>query len=397
MDVKFLDLTRQYEILKKELEPAILRCAMNGNYIGGSVVQEFEDSFAKYIGVKYAVAVNSGTDALAIALRAIGISEGDEVITTPFTFFATAEAIVSVKAIPVFVDVEESTYNIDVNAIEEKISSRTKAILPVHIFGQPANMDEINKIAVKYNLKVIEDACQAAGAAIYGKRAGGLGTIGCFSFFPTKNLGAFGDGGMITTNEENLAVIARAIREHGSGVNGAKAYKLFGYEYTDIGTVEKQTVLYTPHKYFNYIIGVNSRLDAIQAAVLSIKLKYLDEFNQKRNEIADRYYEGLNTLKEIILPECKEGIYHVRHQFVFRCEEKYKLIEYLGEHHVGAASFYPIPLHLQKALSYLGYKEGDLPVAEKITKETVCIPIYPELKKEEQEYVLRTIYAFYQH
>ena len=223
MQVKILDLQRQYQKIREEVEAAVCRQMQSGQYIMGKAVTDFEKKFAEYVGVKHAIAVNSGTDALVIALRATGIRTGEEVITTPFTFFATAEAIAAIGAIPVFVDVCEDTYNIDPAKIEEKITKKTKAILPVHIFGQPAEMDEINVIAKKYNLVVIEDACQAAGAEYKGMKAGALGKMGCFSFFPTKNLGAFGDGGMITTNDDELNIICRAMREHGAAQNGAKA------------------------------------------------------------------------------------------------------------------------------------------------------------------------------
>ncbi len=222
MEVKILDLTRQYAIMRDKIEKAVCEQMESGMYIGGKAVSDFEEKFAAYIGVKHAVSVNSGTDSLVIGLKALGIKKGDEVITTPFTFFATAEAIAMVGAVPVFVDVKEDTYNIDPDKIEEKITKRTKAILPVHIFGQPADMKQIGEIADRYKLSVIEDACQAVGSSVYGKKSGSIGDIGCFSFFPTKNMGAFGDGGMITTNDDSTAIICRALKEHGMAQNGAQ-------------------------------------------------------------------------------------------------------------------------------------------------------------------------------
>lgn len=394
MKVNLLDLSRQYLVVKDEVEPAINELMASGMYIMGQVVEEFENQLAEYLGVKYAVAVNSGTDALIIALKAIGIKAGDEVITTPFTFFATAEAIASVGAIPVFVDVEEITYNIDISKIEEKITKKTKAILPVHIFGHPVKMKELCEIAEKYNLKVIEDCCQAIGAEYNDVKVGGLGDIGCFSFFPTKNLGAFGDGGIITTQDEKMAIICRALREHGMAQNGAKArYYLEGTQ-DDLQGVSSMEGLYNPYKYYNYLIGGNSRLDAMQAKILSIKLKYLDEFNHKRRCIAEFYDKEMSNCKSIILPQFDNNVIPVWHQYAVRCARKDQLGNFLAQHQIASGAFYPIPLHLQKAFIYLGYKKGDLPIAEKLAKETVCLPIFPELQKEELEYVVWKIKEF---
>jgi len=395
MEVKLLDLTRQYELIKDKVEPAMCKQMQSGMYIMGSAVTDFEQKFASYIGVKHAIAVNSGTDALVIALRALGIKEGDEVITTPFTFFASAETIALVGAIPIFVDIEEDTYNIDPYKIEEKITNKTKAILPVHIFGHPSNMEEICAIAKKHNISVIEDACQAVGAEYDGKKVGTIGDVACFSFFPTKNLGAFGDGGMITTNNDNTAIICRALREHGMAQNGAKArYVLDGIEDELAGTIAPDG-LYNPYKYYNYIIAYNSRLDALQAVVLSIKLDYLNEFNSKRTKIAEYYEKELKNCNGIITPKVKCDVKAVWHQYAFRCSEKDEIGNYLAYKKVGSAAFYPVPLHLQKAFTYLGYKEGDFPVAEMITKQTVCLPIFPELEQEELEYVVECIKEFF--
>ena len=395
MNVKILDLTRQYEEIREKVESAVVEQMRSGMYIGGSAVTEFEKRFAGYIGTKHAIALNSGTDALVIALKALGIGEGDEVITTPFTFFATAETIAMAGATPVFVDVEEDTYNIDAGKIEEKITKRTKAILPVHIFGQPADMEKIRKIADRHSLYVIEDACQAVGSAIGDKKAGAWGDAACFSFFPTKNLGAFGDGGMITTDSDEIDVICRAYREHGSAQNGAIARSILQGVEERLEEDRPGDALYNPYKYFNYPIAYNSRLDAIQARILNIKLDYLDGFNARRTEIARIYNEALSDVPEIDIPAVRDGVLPVWHQYAFRCSDKDAMGEFLSSRGVGSAAFYPVPLHLQKAFDYLGYREGDLPIAEKITRQTVCLPVFPELTQDEQAYVISSVKDFY--
>lgn len=395
MNVKILDLTRQYQNMQEEVTKAVCEQMQSGQYIMGKAVSDFERTFAEYIGVKHAIAVNSGTDALVIALRSAGVKPGDEVITTPFTFFATAEAVAAIGAVPVFVDVRESTYNIDPAEIEEKITEKTKAILPVHIFGQPVNMDAVNEIAKKYNLIVIEDACQAVGAEYKGKRAGALGKLGCFSFFPTKNLGAYGDGGMITTDDDDLDTICRAMREHGAAQNGAKARFLLEGISDELKGESSGDALYNPYKYYNYLIAYNSRLDALQAVVLNVKIKYLREFNKKRTEIAEYYNSAFAGIEDIVTPKVREGT-SVWHQYALCCSYKDRLGDFLASKSVGSAAFYPVPLHLQKAFAYLGYQEGDLPVAEKLSKRTVCLPIYPELTREEQDYVIECVKEFYE-
>lgn len=395
MNIKILDLTRQYKIIQEKIEKAVLEQMRSGNYIGGSAVIDFESKFAKYVGVKHAIGLNSGTDALVIALKALGISQGDEVITTPFTFFATAESVAMVGAIPVFVDVEENTYNIDASKIEEKITDKTKAILPVHIFGQPANMTEIKAIAKKHNLYVIEDACQAVGSAIGDDKIGSIGDAACFSFFPTKNLGSFGDGGMITTNSDDVAVICRAYREHGGAQNGAKARSILEGVEDTLQTNKTSNALYNPYKYYNYLIAYNSRLDAIQARVLDIKLDYLDELNSRRTEIAEFYNDSFMDIEEIHIPEVRPGVTSVWHQYAFRCADKDAMGDFLAGKGIGSAAFYPVPLHLQKAFDYLGYQKGDFPIAEKITKQTVCLPIFPELTQEELDYIVVGVKEFY--
>ena len=394
MKVPILNLTRQYETLREEIEKAVCEQMASGMYIGGAAVENFEKKFAGYIGVKHAIAVNSGTDALVIAMKAMGIGAGDEVITTPFTFFATAETIAMTGATPVFCDVEENTYNIDPAKIEAKITPKTKAILPVHIFGQPAEMAAIQAIADRHGLKVIEDACQAVGAAIGGKKVGSIGDAACFSFFPTKNLGGFGDGGMITTDSDELNVSCRAYREHGGAQNGAKARALLTGVEDDLAGGKSGDALYNPYKYYNYLIAYNSRLDAIQARVLDIKLDYLEGFNARRTEIAGKYNAAFQGLPGIEIPVIREGVKTVWHQYAFRCGNKDGMGEHLAALGIGSAAFYPVPLHLQKAFVGLGYKEGDLPVAEKITRQTVCLPIFPELSEEEIRAVIEGVKSF---
>lgn len=397
MDVKILDLKRQYRIMQHKIEQAVCEQMQSGSYIGGEAVTSFEQKFAQYIGVKHAVSVNSGTDALVIVLRALGIKQGDEVITTPFTFFATAEAVALVGAIPVFVDVKEDTYNIDPNKIEEKISEKTKAILPVHLFGQMADMGRIKELAEKYHLTVIEDACQAVGASFFGKRAGSLGDAGCFSFFPTKNLGAFGDGGMITTNSDKTATMCRALKEHGMAEHGARAkFFLDGIKDENVAETASDDKLYNPYKYYNYLVGYNSRLDAIQARILNIKLDYLDGFNAKRSKIAAFYSQQFEGCDSIQIPKEMQGVVSVWHQYAFRCDKKDAMGTFLGSKGVASAAFYPVPLHLQKAFSYLGYQKGDLPVAEMLAGQTVCLPVFPELTDKEIQYVAANVKAFFE-
>ncbi len=393
MGVAFLDLKRQYAMLQDELETVAIEVLRSGAYVGGKYVAEFEKNVAQYLGVKYVIGCANGTDALMLALRACNVKPGDEVITSPFTFFATAEAIASIGAIPVFVDVKESDFNIDSSLIETKITSRTKVIMPVHIFGSPADMDGINAIAKKHGLKVIEDAAQAIGSEYKGKKIGGTADIGCFSFYPTKNLGAFGDAGMVATNDDELATILLALREHGAAKNGAIARELlYGIKdefATKLGEVD---ALYNPYKYYNYLIGYNSRLDAIQAALLNVKLKRLDVFNGKRASVAARYNEKLAA--HVIVPRVSDDVKCCYHQYAIRTVMKEQLGAFLAEKGIGSGAFYPVPLHLQKAFDDLGYSEGALPVAELLAKQTVCLPIFPELTEEEVNAVADAIIEF---
>ena len=396
MKVPFLDLKTQYQGIKEEVEPAVLDILENCCYIGGTYVQQFEKSVREYLGVKHAAGCSNGTDALVLGLKACNVKPGDEVITTPFTFFATAEAIASIGAIPVFVDVRQEDYTIDPEKIEAAITEKTTAILPVHIFGAPCDMDRIMGIARKYNLKVIEDDAQAIGSEYKGRKAGTLGDVGCFSFYPTKNLGGAGDGGMVTTNSDSLNTIVRAYREHGAGQEGAEAMHLLGEELESVEVKEKATELYNPYKYYNYLIGYNSRLDAIQAAVLSAKLKHLDEYNARRSEIARLYFDGLT--EKLMRPVYSSDVKPCWHQFVVRSDYKQELCSYLSEHGVGNGTFYPVPLHKQKAFHALNCKNpgAKLPVAEEIVSQSVCLPIFPEMTNDQVEYVIDTVNKFYE-
>lgn len=388
MNIPLVDLKAQYKLVEEKAGKAVMKVLSSANYIMGSEVLEFEKEFAEYIGVKHAISVGNGTDALVLALMAVGVGKGDEVITTPFTFFSTAESISSVGAIPVFVDVEKETYNIDPLKIEQKITEKTKAIMPVHIFGQAAKMDEIMTIAKKHKLKVIEDAAQAVGSEYKGKKAGSIGDVGCFSFFPTKNLGCAGDGGIITTSDDNIATIAKALRTHGSGENGQKAYNLLNNISEEIKTSEgHDDTVYNPLKYYNYLIGFNTRLDAVQAAILRVKLPKIDEWNEKRRINARVYDEKLKdtTLTlPVSIPESKS----VYNMYVVQAENREEIINKLKDKGISTGVYYPVPIHLQKAYTELEYKEGDMPVAEYLSHRTFAIPIFPELSSEQKEYII---------
>lgn len=398
MRVSFFDLGRQYKEIAAELEEKVVDVMRSGQYIEGPATKELEKKLAGYIGVKHVITCGNGTDSLRIALQANGIKRGDEIITTPFSFFATAEAIAQIGAVPVFADVDPRDFNIDIADIQRKVTAKTKAILPVHIFGMPANMNEINKLAEKEGIPVIEDACQAIGAEYHGKKTGALGTVGCFSFYPTKNLGAFGDGGMITTNDDKIAEICRAFKSHAAGKIGAKSFvNLYHEEVLELSEMMlSQDTLYDPCKYYNYFIGSNSRLDSMQAAVLLVKLKYLDQYNQRREKIARKYTESLAELPISVPDTAVENRRSSWHQYAVLCNEKEKLIQYLAENEIGAGTFYPVPLHLQRAFKSLKYSEGYLPVAEDICKKSVCLPIFPELTEDEQDFVIDIIKKFFE-
>jgi len=400
MNIPLVDLKAQYKVIEEKAVKAVGEVLSSASYIMGKDVTEFENEFAEYIGVKHAISVGNGTDALVVALMACGIREGDEVITTPFTFFATAESISFVGATPVFVDVEKDTYNIDPLKIEEKITKKTKAIMPVHIFGQPAKMDEIMAIAKKHNIKVIEDAAQAVGAEYKEKKVGAIGDVGCFSFFPTKNLGCAGDGGIITTYDDNIATIVRALRTHGSGENGQRAYNLLNKINEEVKTSEgHDDTVYNPLKYYNYLIGFNTRLDTIQAAILRIKLSHIDNWNEKRRENAKMYDEKLKDTA-LTLPISIAESKSVYNMYVVQSENREKMINKLNDKGISTGIYYPVPMHLQKVYKNLGYKEGDMPVAEYLSHRTFAIPIFPELSIEQKNYIVETIkmwldYKFY--
>lgn len=391
MIIPLVDLKAQYKTIEEKAMKAVSEVLSSANYIMGKDVIEFEKEFAEYIGVKHAISVGNGTDALVIALMACGVGKGDEVITTPFTFFSTAESISAVGAIPVFVDVERDTYNIDPLKIEEKITEKTKAIMPVHIFGQPAKMEEISAIAKKHNLKIIEDAAQAVGAEYKGNKVGTIGDIACFSFFPTKNLGCAGDGGMITTSNDDIATIARALRTHGSGENGQRAYNLLNNISEEIKTSEgHDDTVYNPLKYYNYLIGFNTRLDTIQAALLRIKLPNIDNWNERRRENARRYDEELKNTS-LTLPVIIKDAKSAYNMYVVQSENREEVINKLKEEGVNTGVYYPVPMHLQKVYKNLGYKEGDMPVAEYLSHRTFAIPIFPELSVEQKDYIIETL------
>ncbi|EHJ02315.1 MULTISPECIES: DegT/DnrJ/EryC1/StrS family aminotransferase [unclassified Clostridium] len=393
MNIPLIDLKAQYKSVSEDLDRVTKEVLSSANYIMGKNVVEFEKEFAEYIGVKHAISVGNGTDALVIALKSLGIGSGDEVITSTFTYFASAESISAVGATPVFVDVEKETFNIDPAKIEEKITKKTKAIIPVHIFGQSARMDEINEIAKKHNLKVIEDAAQAVGSKYKGKMIGTLGDAACFSFFPTKNLSCAGDGGMIVTNDDNIAIVARALRTHGSGENGQKAFNFLNNIKEEIETSKDgDDTVYNPLKYYNYLIGFNSRLDAIQAAILRVKLPHLDKWNEGRRKIAKIYDEKLKN-SNVVTPVVDKENDPIYHQYVLQCEDRETMLTKLKEKGVATGVYYPVPLHLQKVYKDLGYKEGDMPVAEYLSHRTFAIPVYPELTETEVDYIIESIKA----
>ncbi|BAG08000.1 DegT/DnrJ/EryC1/StrS aminotransferase family protein [Finegoldia magna] len=391
MNIPLLNLKRQYKNIEEEVNASVLECFKNAQYIMGENVKQFEKEIAEKIGVKHAITVGNGTDALIIALKSLGIKEGDEVITTDYTFFATAEAIRFVGATPVFCDVELDTYNIDPSQIEEKITDKTKAIICVHLFGNACKMDQINDIAKRHNLYVIEDAAQAINSQYKGKNVGNLGDVACFSFFPTKNLGCFGDGGMITTNDDDLATIIRALKVHGSGENGMKAYAILNDE--EVEVVEQNSgdnTVYNPLKYYNYLIGHNSRLDEIQAAILRIKLKHLDEYTENRRSISHKYIDALKNTS-LVMPTETEGGKHVFHLFILQSENREEIESKLKEKGIATGTYYKVPMHLQKAFNDLGYKKGDFPNAEYLSERTFAIPLFPEMNDEEREYIINSI------
>lgn len=393
MNIKLVDLKRQFDPIKKEIFDEMNNIFDSCSFIMGENVKKLEEEFSEYIGIKHSISVANGTDALVIALKALNIKEGDEVITTPYTFFATAESISRVGATPVFVDVDLETYNIDVNKIEEKITENTKAILPVHIFGQPCDMKKLNEIAKKHNLYVIEDACQAVGAKIDNGMIGSFSDIACFSFFPTKNLGCAGDGGIIVTNNDDLATICKAYRTHGSGKDGCFAYEKITGDKVAIDSSVTSTgdnTVYNPMKYFNYLIGYNSRLDEIQAAILRKRFIHFEEYTNDRIELAKYYNEKLKDTS-LVVPFCPENFRHVYHLYILQSDKRSEITNYLNENGIATGIYYQVPMHLQKAMIKYNYQKGDCPNAEYLSERTFAIPMFPLMTKEEREYIVSKI------
>jgi dTDP-4-amino-4,6-dideoxygalactose transaminase len=364
-----VDLTRQYQLIKESAESAVLEILSSGRYIGGEAIANFEREFASYIGVTECVSCNSGTDALFLALRALEIGSGDEVITTPFSFFATAEVITRVGAKPVFVDIDPDTFNLDLAQIEQAINPLTKAIMPVHLFGQPVDMTRLMAIAKAHQLYVIEDCAQAAGAAWKEEKVGSIGDVGCFSFFPTKNLGACGDGGAITTNNPAIAKQMRILKEHGS-----------------------------PERYRHDFVGINSRMDAIQAVILSVKLPHLDYWNQQRHRAVEYYHELLQHVSAVKLPQALPGGTSVWNQYTISVRgssapnnQRELLQAKLKEQGVISMIYYPIPLHLQPVYEDLGYQPGQLPKGEQAALEVLSLPMFPGISEGEQEQVANAL------
>jgi len=364
-----LDLKRQYKIIGEQVTAAVQEVLTSGYYIGGSPVKSFEQQFAAYLGVTECVSCNSGTDSLFLALRALEIGAGDEVITTPFTFIATAEVIAAVGAKPVFVDIDAATFNLDVTKIAAAVTDKTKAIIPVHLFGQPMDMDAIMSLAEAHGIAVIEDCAQATGAQWQGKKVGSIGHLGCFSFFPTKNLGACGDGGAVVTNDEHLAASMRMLKEHGSR-----------------------------QRYYHEATGINSRLDALQAAILAIKLAYLEQWNDSRRQLAATYHQLLQPLPGVVVPRETPGSHAVWNQYTIRLTKESSSSSYrdevrnqLQQRSVISMVYYPIPLHLQPVYNHLGYQAGDFPVTEEVCNQVLSLPMFPELSLEEQRQVVYSL------
>jgi UDP-2-acetamido-2-deoxy-ribo-hexuluronate aminotransferase len=361
MKINFIDLQAQYLEYQEEIDREVKEVFTTAQFIGGPKLQALEENLAAYTGAAHAIGCSSGTDALLLSLMALDIKAGDEVITTPFTFIATAEVIAFLGAKPVFVDIDETTYNIDAAQIEDAITERTKVLMPVSLYGQCADMDAINAIAAKRGIAVIEDACQSFGAEYNGQKSCNLSTIGCTSFFPSKPLGAYGDGGAIFTSDEKIAEKIRMLLNHGQN----ERYK---------------------HKY----IGINGRLDAVQAAVLNVKLAHFDKEVRSRREIGARYSELLAGA-DIVTPEVKEGRTSVYAQYSVRVKDRESMVAGLGEAGIPTAVHYPMPLHLQEAFAYLGYRKGDFPVSERVSEEIMSLPMSPYLTKEQQDFIVQTI------
>lgn len=362
--IPILDLTRQYTLLKPDIDAAVLNVMASGGFILGPTVQQFETEMAQYLNSPFAMGVASGTDALYLALRALNIGPGDEVITTAFTYIATSESITRAGAKPVFVDIDPVTMNMDVALIESVITSKTKAIMPVHLYGQPVDMDALMAIAQRHNLKVIEDCAQAIGAQWNGKMVGTIGDVGCFSFFPSKNLGAFGDGGLVCANDKAVADNIKMLRVHGSKV-----------------------------RYHHEQEGINSRLDAMQAAILSVKLPYLEGWIQRRQAIANTYTQQLKDCPGVVVPALTPGGRHVFHQYTLQVPNRDAMQAKLQAMGIQTMIYYPIPCHLQGMHQDLGHKAGDLPITERLCAGVLSLPIFPEMTQDEQTRVIESLKA----
>ncbi|MEH7419162.1 DegT/DnrJ/EryC1/StrS family aminotransferase [Neobacillus drentensis] len=362
--IPLVDIKTEYENLKIELNRAIQEVLESSCFILGAKGEKLEKEISQYIGVDHAVGVANGTDALLLCLEALNIGSGDEVITTPFTFFSTAEVIARVGATPVFVDIDPKTFNMNPDLIESVITKKTKAIMVVHLFGQSADMDSILTISRKHNLRVIEDACQSIGASYQGKKVGSFGDFGCFSFFPSKNLGAYGDGGMIVTNNGDLFRKLKLLRNHGSS-----------------------------ERYVHTHIGLNSRLDEIQAAILNVKFKWLDVWNNRRKELAEKY--SLKLAETVQVPVRAEDREHIYHQYCIETDQQEQLGQFLKQKEIATGIYYPIPLHLQKAFFHLGYKNGHFPVSERCAKRILALPINPMMTQKQQDYIIAAIKEFF--
>ena len=369
MKVPLLDIKQQNEALRPEIEAALGRVLDTNGFILGDEVKALEAEIAEYSQTKFAIGCASGSDALLLALMALDVQEGDEVITTPYSFFATVSAVTRLGAKPVFVDIDPKTYNLDVSQVEAKITEKTKAVQPVHLYGQCAEMDDLRQICGKYGVPIVEDAAQAIGSEDAGRRAGSMSEIGCFSFYPSKNLGGMGDGGMMTTNDDELFNKLLALRNHGMAV-----------------------------RYYHQWVGINSRLDGFQGAVLRVKLKYLDDWSTQRKANAERYqklFTDAGLTEQITLPFERENVRHIYNQFIIRVPNKRdELRQFLTDNDVGTDIYYPVSLHLQECFEYLGYKENDFPESEKASRETLAIPVFPELSEEQQAYVVEKIAEF---
>lgn len=362
--IPILELQTQYQRLKPEIEAAVLRALSSTHYIMGPETSAFEKEFAEWNGAEHALGVGNGTDALHLALRAVGVGHGDEVICPAFTFVATAGAAALTGATPIFADIDPATFNLDPKSVEAAITSRTRAIVAVHLYGHPAPMEALLEVAKRHGLALIEDCAQSTGATWKGRKTGTMGHLGCFSFFPSKNLGGIGDGGMVLTNDDDLAEKVKMLRGHGSKV-----------------------------KYFHEMVGTNSRLDEIQAAALRVKLKYVDEWNARRRAIADAYTRGLAGTG-VRPPAVSEGCEHVYHQYTVRTASRDELLKHLHAEGVGAVIYYPVCLHLQKAFEHRGIGRGSLPESERAQDEVLSLPMFPELTDEQVETILRAVKSF---